>query len=484
MLKNLDHEPSLMTMTTSPYAVWRHAHFPMRTFEFQAIRTMQDAFDVILNMLGQSEIRTFLNRLDGGASGDRFDHLYAKLQQVDRTAPFTREVERQVDYTLRLLISSVIRNDTGKKGSLNIVSLDESVQLPEVKRHRVLVPEPTNENFSDALNLADRFNNTIDHDAREIYESALREVADSLHQFHVSTEARLLLDDRKMTTIQDSQRRVGEALADELEARYGIREGVFTYSVDYFLREDSATILEVHCPPRTIETSYMGLRAWSTDVIFPLDSAVRIACDTFAESQGRAALRVLVFNPEPHAGAMVTEALAFVKGFERAGCEQVHLVQSSAELRDCAPDYDIIYLCDELSDDSGQSATLTVRADQLLLPIPQMMELVKDRALMAQMCDSAGLAVGKNLTASQGDPLPVDALRRELGDWVLAKSRIHQPWWSQTKQRVEFLHLDLHRDKLQKLLDKEAIMFEEIITDSLDENGHFGELRVFSTMVL
>lgn len=467
-----------MTMTTSPYAVWRHAHFPMQIFDFQSIQTMHDAFDVIVTMLRKSEIRAFLNRLDGGANGDRFDHLYAKLQNVNRNAPFSREVERQVDYTLRLLISSVIRNDTGKKGSLNIVSLDANFPLPRVENHRVLVPEPTNDKFSDALRLAAEFNGTTDPEARATYEIGLREVADQLHQFHVSTQPRLLLDSQMMIGIKQAQQRVGEALVSELARRHNIHEGVFTYSVDYFLRDDP-TILEIHCPPRTIETSYMGLRAWTSDeVTYPLDSAVKIACAYYEDQQGRAPERVLVFNPEPHAGAMVTEARAFVNGFERAGCKVVHLVQSAAELHDCAPDYDIIYLCDEVAD------TLSLRADQLLLPIPQMMEMVKDRALMAQICQSVGLSVGKHMTSAQGERVPVDDLREKLGDWVLAKSRIHQPWWSQTKQRVEFLHLDLHRDKLQKLLDKEPIMFEEIISDSVDQHGHFGELRVFSTLVL
>src|SRR5690606_38625213 len=100
MLTNLEDTPTVMTITTSPYAVWRHAHFPMSTFNFQQIQTMPDALAMVLNMLAKPEIRTFLNRLDGGADGDRFDRVYEKLQAVERSAPLTRTVERQVDYAL------------------------------------------------------------------------------------------------------------------------------------------------------------------------------------------------------------------------------------------------------------------------------------------------------------------------------------------------------------------------------------------------
>ncbi len=463
---------------TSPLAVWRHAHFPIKTVPFTDITDRQNALKQVSALLNTPKILDFLNRLDGGIRGDRFTNVRDTLMTIDPVQPFTRTIERQLDYTLRLLISSVIRNDTGKKGSLNVVSLDDSVSLPQINYRKIIVPEPHGTNYTQALTLAERFNTTQDATQRAQLQSQLAQIAPELHEFHLSTAMNLPLNGLR-AEILHTQQRVGTLLAETLSDQYGVRRGVLTYSVDYFL-SDKPLILEVHCPPRTIATSYMGLRSIDGTLPYPIDQTVHNACNTYQHRHGRTAESVLVFNPEPNAGAMVVEAKAFITAFERIGCNKVTLVQHEDALRSQMAGYDIIYLCDEIADQPD----LSLREDQLLLPVPEAMTMVQDRAFVAQLCADAGLHVARNVVVAQGERVPTEKLRATLGDWVLAKSQIHQPWWSKTKQRVEFLHLDMHAKMLQKLLGKEAIMVEEIITDSLDDSGYFGELRVFSTMVL
>lgn len=79
----------------------------------------------------------------------------------------------------------------------------------------------------------------------------------------------------------------------------------------------------------------------------------------------------------------------------------------------------------------------------------------------------------------------LDEIRALLGNWVILKTRMNTPWWSKSRKRPEIQLVD---DKLISRVNylfkrHGEIILQKLITDSLDINGHFGELRTYYLLV-
>ena len=72
-------------------------------------------------------------------------------------------------------------------------------------------------------------------------------------------------------------------------------------------------------------------------------------------------------------------------------------------------------------------------------------------------------------------------IKEQLGNWIILKTRMNTPWWSPLRKKPEVLFAD---DKLisranYMLKENGDIILQKLITDSVDNQGHFGELRVY-----
>jgi hypothetical protein len=77
--------------------------------------------------------------------------------------------------------------------------------------------------------------------------------------------------------------------------------------------------------------------------------------------------------------------------------------------------------------------------------------------------------------------LDIFKLKNCLGDWIVLKSNLNIPWWSNNRLRPEILLVDkqlIHR--VNYLLKKNSsLLLQELVTESIDNYGHFGELRFY-----
>jgi hypothetical protein len=129
-----------------------------------------------------------------------------------------------------------------------------------------------------------------------------------------------------------------------------------------------------------------------------------------------------------------------------------------------------------------------------------------DRLLVSMLSESdsrnrktIGLEVGDNLLAYQkrDDEIkcmtehqmiitkPINEndlckIKTFLGNWIVLKTRMNTPWWSQSRRKPEILIVDenlIHRANYILQINGEIIL-QKLITDSQDIHGHCGELRV------
>ena len=72
-------------------------------------------------------------------------------------------------------------------------------------------------------------------------------------------------------------------------------------------------------------------------------------------------------------------------------------------------------------------------------------------------------------------------IKEFLGNWIIIKTRRNTPWWSELRKKPEILIAD---DKLilrvnYLLRNYGEIILQQLITDSIDIEGHAGELRTY-----
>ena len=86
------------------------------------------------------------------------------------------------------------------------------------------------------------------------------------------------------------------------------------------------------------------------------------------------------------------------------------------------------------------------------------------------------IILDKNITFDD-----VSGIREKIGTWAIIKSSLNIPWWSKHRKKPEACLVDKKFVKRVNSLLQEypSVIVQELITDSVDKNGHFGELRFY-----
>jgi len=78
-----------------------------------------------------------------------------------------------------------------------------------------------------------------------------------------------------------------------------------------------------------------------------------------------------------------------------------------------------------------------------------------------------------------------ETIKQQLGAWVVLKTRINTPWWSSSRKKPEILFVDNKLiSRVNHVLNTSGdIILQRLVTNSVDTQGHFGELRAHYLVV-
>jgi hypothetical protein len=479
----------LSSTIVSDIAVWRYSHFPEKTFAAlkNAVDDNPKWASTILDVLRTRDVSTFIRTLEGFQNDDFIQGSISRLLKASDSKQFSITTLKRLDYITQLLLSSVFRNDTGKKGSLSLVPLSGSDLALPFDNVKVIYPERNSSNFHTILPISRIHNNEKNAARRSALGRALHEtVVGNLYEFEICLKERLNLSNDTRNRITKNTEQIGRTLVEKSRLLSSDQKQVIVaFCVDYFLREHDVEVLEVHCPPRGIGVMYSGFRPFFPESEFPVDTLAKTVKDLFKHAKGKNLERVLIVDSKPDSAFFGMDIEMLETAFKDQGIQLIEIVdafQFKQAAKESSPVIfghmpEMIYFTDLPV--SFFQGILSQRL--MVVPAVEAMRLAYDRMLIREFEPHGpkppkGVAIRK-----EGASLDIEALRKQIGDWVVVKPIINEPWWFPSKKRTAFLCLGnmYHQKLLSKLVLAGDVVVEELVTDSLDSDGFFGELRVF-----
>ena len=480
----------LSSVVVNDIAVWRYSHFPEKTFAplKNAVAGNSEWASTIIDVLKTRDVSSFIRTLGGFQNNDFIKGSISRMLKAIDSRQFSMTTIKRLDYITQLLLSSVFRNDTGKKGSLNLVSLSGSDLTLSFDNMKVIYPERSSSNFHTILPIAQTHNNERNITRRSALERAIHGVeVDNLYEFEICLKKRLNLSDDIMNRIMKNTEQIGRSLVKKSCLLTSEQKQVtIAFCVDYFLRKQDIEVLEVHCPPRGIGVMYYGFRPFFPDSEFPADTLARVIKGLFKQTKSKNLERILIVDSKPDSAFFGMDIETLRTAFRDQGIRLIEIVDAcqftrtakepSQVILDHKPE--MIYFTDLPISFSEEILLQKL----MIVPAIESMRLVYDRMLIRDEFERCGIKHPEGVVVRREDTsFDIEAIRKQIGDWVVVKPIINEPWWAPSKKKTVFLCLEntYHQELLSKLAQAEDVVVEEFVTDSLDLEGFFGELRVF-----
>ena len=438
---------------TCEFALWRFAKFPLQRILPRLLEGPR--FEGLKELLADDEILDFCidadryDRSRPGAPIATGERKYRSLRAHLNSGRFSNDLLRRLRFAKRLLLGSALVNDTGRKGGVALVALDEEADSCILDRREGFYETPGENGLC----------------------------------FHYDSRNRLRLSGDMFARCRELSSELISQVVRRAEGR-----GVFPFSVDFLLRENQEPVfLELHYPSRGFVALYEPFRSLTMRAKFPVDIYANALSLLVEEARFE---KVLIAHSDILQSDQERPRSA-TYGFEFQGCVNAFF----ARLRDR------LIVCDDwrktdrlggkisyrgevaqlvILDDVDPQSSVRAVDPQLLLPDHRLVEFCGDVVAVLNLCKELGVATPK---WQAFDPLSfntLDGVQATLGRLVIAKDPVHLPSWHAEKRRGIFLDLQDGDDQqlLARLARHRPILVETAVTSSVDRFGHFGELRI------
>jgi len=409
-------------LSVMPTAFWRFSLRRLGEFPFYEWTDEEELCERTRNALRKdARIGLWLDRMAGRAPGH-----FAGLAE----APSSASVRRGIAYASDVLMSSVIRHDTGVRGGIAPVVMfspgmgdftPDSVTLSLTAQCSI-------------IQLRNPYDFTAALDARNTPNDLVIPVLMDVSPLSISpTMAQSLADTANETLC-----------CDEIMKQWKPKnsEAIRFFALDFIRTQNGWKILEWHVPGRGLGVHCLGTLGAgfvSGGGVLQMLSEIR---KRIRDRFGNGNLIPDVPLPSTTFHAM-DEAL-----FEVLSCDA-----KEADRR--------VYVQTEVEGNEEEPYDIRTR-------------LQSSRTLRTLIC-----AGDKSLTNFLGE------VRAELGEWAVLKQHRNLPWWHPRRARPQFVMLSSPRAVRQarRMLEKGPIQFEELVTSSIDRFGHSGELRLYAMAI-
>jgi hypothetical protein len=264
--------------------------------------------------------------------------------------------------------------------------------------------------------------------------------------------------------------------------------GVFLFSVDFLIGGGTPTFLELHYPARGFAVLFEPFRGFVRGGEFPVALYARILNAYVDELRYE---KIMIGHNDCLLSDAVRPRRAFY-GLEFKRLTEA-IVAAAIDKR--------ITICDDWSkteqkngmigfegvvpefivlDDVDPEASIRVSFPQQMLPQPGLVEYVGNLVALRELCNQVGIRTTTWMTIAAGENVQNRSLIDNLGRLVVAKESRHLPSWHGNKKRAVFLDLEDRWDQrmLARIVQSRSILLESAVTTSVDDDGHFGELRI------
>jgi hypothetical protein len=326
------------------------------------------------------------------------------------------KLRRQLDYISQVLISTVIKNDIGIQGAIAPIYVTDASE----KCSYINMKLPLNVRFM-KLDNNYKFSSLINE----------RTSSDEYLIPYTSNENRKTLSKQQIEKLNKIS---NEIIFDFVRNnKISFESNCCFFAIDYFINNDKIQPIEWHIPGRGI-----GLHI----IPFMQDK----------KCFNKAALSVNSFRND----------LAFYYNSD------IELLSKNSRKTD-------FHILDECFIDILNANKSTVLSKTIKLDVNDSNSEFHER-LFHGFDLIQHIIVDKELCVSD-----VPNIKNRLGEWVILKSELNIPWWSAERLKPE-IHLTEEKliKRINNLLKKyNSLIIQELITDSIDNYGNFGELRSY-----
>lgn len=411
---------------------WRYSLRPLQSFEFYRCKTQAELLQLVRDGLKKnSALARWLDTLARRPQG----HFSNLAERRDRS-----NAKRSLTYAAALLISSVIRNDTGVRGGLSCVSSSPEIG-PDGRETRFSAPP---------IPAEIRVINVDDREAYELF-SVLRKTHSEL-LIPVDSRPRISLSEKELQSI--------DAMCIELfshalsvsnipRQRHNV---ILAFAVDFVKHREDWLPLEWHLPGRGIGMHFIGAMKGAESLAGLIGTTVSGIVSHLLSLYGSYSI-----SPAQH---------GHKTAFHRIDDTFIRML--NPEDSQCGP-----------RKPGKKHSMLHCEAD-----VPDLFPAFDwpKRSTPKNMVHIESLVLDGN---EDIDHHLLSDLSQRFGPWVVAKQLHNLPWWHKNRRRPEFLLLtmDTARKPLMRLLKTGPVQVQPVVKSSLDDRGHFGELRVYCLAV-
>lgn len=469
--KSLDSD-SRHVLTIPRYALWRFSRRQLSDFNLLGFSSPSQEKDTVISSLKNANILNRLNDLSGGVNGNRFTLLLERLLQ-DRENISSND-RRALSYASQLLFSIHLKNDTGKKGSLNICDL---VGDKESINHNL---EGITELDKNKFTL--KRSNTKTQSTDTFLSALPTELKDDQYTFRFDTKERITLDLITKRKIEEITSLVAKSFRNNNPSN--TQFAVTPFSIDFLLSKENIKVLEVHCPPRGIGMMYLPFKATnclrhSTPDDIYVDAILRNYKKHFKDPLTNIAL----CYPFKESTFINRDIGRLAKILSKKTSAKLHIVspyrlKNRSDERIHVMDKNVVPELIIFSDIPESYKQYYSNSQQLVVPSVDDAQLCEKRELLDGISEDHKIP----FIEINKDETPMwNEITESIGRLVVVKEAEHRPWWSGQKEHCRFYDLknEKHQKLVRKRLYKSDIRIEKLISNSVDELGHFGELRVF-----
>lgn len=350
---------------------------------------------------------------------------------------------RYLNYLYDLLISSVIRHDTGNKAGLALYAFSGEPKYIAGHNRRISIPDKIDLGFDKANYLkANLFDNQLLSKERT-------------YDYLSTYEKQIELNTSQIDSIKTQNKIVSDIILDKI-----INKDRSLYfipvSIDYLFHNNKPYILEIHSPPRGIELQFLGFQEVVNNLLLPSEEFLNFLKDH--------SIFTSIINTKPQSGFY---------GFEY----QLLNEKANRIFKRPYSNYHInVQWCLEpnlpLNDDKNKIECIpNIKDVKVINNIGQLFMSLKE----------SGVDVIPFIINDLKKKYKLSEIIDQLGYFVAFKQIIHHTWWDDKKKRVKILNLYYaeHRRVALKLLENECLV-QKVFLDSKDSKGYHGELKTFS----
>jgi len=340
-------------------------------------------------------------------------------------------VNKHLYYVSQILISTVLKNDTGLRGGISPIILSSPSSLgnqnKKCKFDDISIPS--------SVKYIDVNEDCFDVNSLVYYRTA---PDDYIIPFDNLTD-KLKLSDDKITTVDTISRNI---IHNFIRKNTNMTSAdCFPFAIDFFIRQDSMLPFESHFPGRGLGVHFLPFLLFSKQREIFQNYFVGLFSEIKKKYGSNAKLEV---------GSCGQTSF---HGLDRS---LINLINNNFAL-----------LYTNSSPQVIKHIDLDVNDDYKKFPV---------RTIPEWDYSINQIILNKNITSDD-----VPEIKGKIGNWAIIKSSLNIPWWSKYRKKPEVCLVDKKFVKrINNLLQEyPSVIVQELITDSVDKNGNFGELRLY-----